>query len=184
MPETIAPCPDTTLATQAAAGDRAAFAALLNRHYDSLYRMAYRLCGHQQEAEDLTQDICIQLGQCIGQYRGEARFTTWLYRLVVNRAKDRWRQQKRRHTQPLYDDLILADPVASPEQQAIDRDNLRQVTLLPEKLRLAVILVHWHGLNHAEAAKILKISEGTLSWRLHEARRRLRPSPAKGSDKL
>ena len=179
MPD-AAPQDDLSLAQRAASGDRAAFAALLQRHYDGIFRLAWRFCGHRQEAEDLTQDICIHLGQHIGQYRGESRFSTWLYRLVLNKARDRQRQQKRRGTHCAFDDLLLADPITSPEQQAIQRDTLRQLNTLSDKLREAVVLVHWHGLNHAEAAEILKISEGTLSWRLHEARRVLKLPDSSG----
>lgn len=164
---------DRHLAALAAAGDRDAFAHLLERHYDRIFRMAYSLCGHRQEAEDVTQDLCIRLARDIGHYRGEARFTTWLYRLVVNACHDQYRRNRKRKGHLAYDELTLRDPGHTPEQAMQARQQIKAIGHLSEKLRIAVILVHWHGLNHAEAAKILHISEGTLSWRLHEARRLL-----------
>ena len=90
---------DTDLALAAAGGDGAAFAALLTRRYDGLFRLAFRLTGSQHEAEDLTQDICAALPAKLRAYRGDAQFTTWLYRVVVNAAHDR---RRRRATQPCH----------------------------------------------------------------------------------
>jgi RNA polymerase sigma-70 factor (ECF subfamily) len=84
--------PDEDLARAAADGDGAAFAALLERHYDRLFALAWRLTGQKAEAEDLTQDICLALPAKLGGYRGAAKFTTWLYRVAVNAAHDRRRR--------------------------------------------------------------------------------------------
>jgi len=88
--------PDETLATAAAQGDRAAFAALLARHYDRVFRTAFRLTGRRADAEDLAQDICAALPARLRLWRGEARFTTWLYRVTVNAAHDQRRRQSTR----------------------------------------------------------------------------------------
>ena len=79
---------DEALARAAAGGDRAAFSALLQRHYDRLFAFCFRLTGARDRAEDLTQDICAALPAKLGGFRGEARFTTWLYRVAVNAAHD------------------------------------------------------------------------------------------------
>lgn len=175
------PMPDKELAARAGAGDRAAFSQLIERHYDRIFRLAYSFCGQRQEAEDVTQDICIRLARDIGHYRGDAQFTTWLYRLVVNAVHDAHRRNRKRKNHLGFDDLVLCDPGQSPEQAMMIRQQMKQLGTLSEKLRSAVILVHWHGLTHAEAAKILHISEGTLSWRLHEARRVLRMNEPEGT---
>jgi RNA polymerase sigma-70 factor (ECF subfamily) len=83
---------DESLGLAAAGGDRAAFAALLNRHYDRLHALAFRLTGSADDAADLTQDICLALPRKLGGFRGEARFSTWLYRIAVNAAHDRRRR--------------------------------------------------------------------------------------------
>ena len=87
---------DETLAQGAANGDAAAFSALLSRHYDGLFRLAFRLTGARAEAEDLTQDICAALPVKLAGYRAEARFTTWLWRVAVNAAHDRRRKAQTR----------------------------------------------------------------------------------------
>ena len=84
---------DKDLALAAAGGDGAAFAALLARRYDGLFRLAFRLTGSQHEAEDLTQDICAALPAKLRAFRGDAQVTTWLYRVVVNAAHDRRRRR-------------------------------------------------------------------------------------------
>jgi RNA polymerase sigma-70 factor, ECF subfamily len=86
--------PDEMLATAAAQGDRAAFATLVGRHYDRIQGLAWRLTGSRTEAEDLAQDICAALPAKLRNWRGEARFTTWLYRVVVNAAHDLRRRQR------------------------------------------------------------------------------------------
>jgi len=85
--------PDETLALAAAGGDRAAFEALVARHYERVYGLAYRLCGNRADAQDMAQDICAALPAKLRHWRGEARFTTWLYRVVMNAAHD----MRRRH---------------------------------------------------------------------------------------
>jgi len=79
---------DESLALAAAKGDAEAFAALLERRYDDLFRLAFRLTGSRSEAEDLTQDVCAALPAKLAGFRGEARFTTWLWRVAVNAAHD------------------------------------------------------------------------------------------------
>ncbi len=87
---------DARLVADAVAGDRAAFAALVTRHYDRIFRVAWRILGNRAEAEDLAQDVCATLGRRIRSFRGEAAFTTWLHRLVVNAARDRLRREAAR----------------------------------------------------------------------------------------
>ena len=83
---------DEDLALAAAGGDREAFASLLSRHYDALFRLSFRLTGRAADAEDLTQDICLALPAKLAGFRGRAKFSTWLYRVAVNAAHDRRRR--------------------------------------------------------------------------------------------
>ena len=83
---------DGALAHRAAAGERQAFAALVERHYGLIYRVGARVLGNDEEAADLAQDICVGLVAKLPSYRGESRFATWLYRVVVNAARDRMRR--------------------------------------------------------------------------------------------
>ena len=166
--------PDEDLATAAAAGDGAAFAALLERRYDHLFGLCFRLTGNRAEAEDLTQDICAALPARIGQYSRRARFTTWLYRVAVNAAHDR-RRRRAAHARAAdgWGDWELARR-AEAEAGARDSDWLLwAMAQLPEDLRDTLALV-LDDMTHARAGEILGISEGTVSWRVSEARKRLR----------
>jgi len=87
---------DGALARRAAAGDREAFAALLERHYDRIFRVGARVLGDADEAADLAQDVCVALPARLASWRGESRFTTWLYRVVVNAARDALRRKDAR----------------------------------------------------------------------------------------
>jgi RNA polymerase sigma factor (sigma-70 family) len=165
---------DESLALAAAGGDGQAFAALLDRHYDRLFAFCFRLTGVRAEAEDLTQDICAALPAKLRSYEGKAKVTTWLYRVAVNATHDRRRRQAT-HARAAngWGDWELARQ----DQIAEDRAALDWLTVamnaLPEDLRdtLALIL---DDVTHAEAAQILGISEGTVSWRISEAKKRLR----------
>ena len=79
---------DNALALAAGSGDRAAFATLIDRHYDRIFRFAWRLTGAADLAEDLAQDVVILLAKRISQFRGDAKFTTWLYQVTLNAARD------------------------------------------------------------------------------------------------
>jgi RNA polymerase sigma-70 factor, ECF subfamily len=82
---------DDRLVRLARAGDRSAFAALVERHYEFIYRVAWRWSASRPEAEDVAQEVCIRLAGAIGGFRGEGRFTTWLYALTLNAARDQQR---------------------------------------------------------------------------------------------
>jgi RNA polymerase sigma-70 factor (ECF subfamily) len=167
--------PDEELARAAAAGDREAFAALLARHYDRLFRLAFRLTGAAAEAEDLTQDICLALPGKLGGFRGEARFTSWLYRVALNAAQDRRRRQASRDRAALgWGEREIARR-AEADAAAEDHGWLAAaMRALPEELRDTLALILDDEMTHAEAAGVLGLSEGTVSWRLSEARKRLR----------
>lgn len=165
--------PDELLAAAAAGGDAEAFSDLLARHYDRIFRLAFRLTGRAADAEDLTQDVCLALpGKLVG-FRGDARFTTWLYRVVVNAATDRQRKSIR-HERAATDwgDVERARRAETHEaREALDWLT-QAMRLLPDDLRETVALV-LDDLTHAEAAEILGVSEGTVSWRVSEAKKRL-----------
>lgn len=154
-------------------GDGQAFSQLLEKCYDQLFRFAFRWCGNRVDAEDVTQLACIKLAQSIGQFRFEAAFSSWLYRLVINCAKD-WQRSQGRHQ---HDDLEEAAAEIRHDHAAETGIYLRQVLQwldsLAEGFKETALLVHAEGLTHAEAAAILQVKESTVSWRLHEIRKQL-----------
>ena len=118
---------DGALARRSAAGDRDAFATLLERHYERIYRVGARVLGNDEEAADLAQDVCVGLIGKLPSYRGESQFTTWLYRVVVNAARDRLRRDgaMRRNEQDFAEiDSMIKAGRAERESEAI---RLRQV---------------------------------------------------------
>lgn len=166
---------DETLATAAAGGDRTAFAVLVGRHYDRIYGLAFRLTGQRAEAQDLAQDICAALPAKLGGWRGEARFTTWLYRVTVNAAHDRRRRiAVRAKAASGWGDWEIARQDAMAEDRAAQDWLAEVVARLPEDLRDTVALVLGEDLTQAEAGVILGLSEGTIAWRMSEVKRRLR----------
>ena len=165
---------DSELARAAADGDAAAFAAILERHYAGLFGLCFRLTGARPEAEDLCQDICLALPGKISSYAGQAKLTTWLYRVAVNAAHDRRRKQARHaKARDGWGDWE-ANRRAADAETATQIDWLHQAMgALPETLRDTLALT-LDDITHAEAAEILGVSEGTVSWRISQARKALR----------
>lgn len=165
---------DEDLAGAAAGGDARAFEVLLARLYDRLFGLCFRLTGNRAEAEDLCQDICAVLPARIRGYRGGARVTTWVYRVAVNAAIDR-RRKAASYARALdgWGNWETSRQAAITEEQ----DQLAwlhsAMGQLSETLRDTLALV-LDDLTHAEVGEILGVSEGTVSWRLSEARKRLR----------
>ncbi len=165
---------DEALARAAADGDREAFSSLLARHYDRLFRLSFRLTGVHSEAEDLCQDICAALPAKMRAFRGDAQFTTWLYRVVVNAANDRRRRAATyvKATEGWGDVETARQAEASEAAEALDWLTAA-MRALPEDLRDTLALV-LDDVTHKDAGQILGVSEGTISWRMSEAKKRLR----------
>ena len=165
---------DSALIRQAQAGDATAFEALLNTHYDMLYRFAYKWSGSRVDAEDIAQQACVKLARSLGQFRFESAFSSWLYRLVINCAKD-WYKAQHRHHGDEVDDLAYepASAADSAETSVYLQQILRILEQMAEGFKETALLVYAEGLTHAEAAKILSVKEATVSWRLHEIRKQL-----------
>ena len=166
---------DSSLACRAAAGDRDAFGTLIERHYDLIYRVGARVLDDSEEAADLAQDVCIALPAKLASYRAKSRFTTWLYAVVVNAARDALRRKAARYRGERdyaeFDELMRARADAGACESSWLRQTLGR---LSEDLRTTVFLVLEEGLRHAEAGDVLGVSEATVSWRMHEVRKRLR----------
>jgi len=166
---------DDDLARAASDGDRDAFENLVNRHYALVFRVAWRMTGDRTEAEDLTQDICIALPAKLSGYRGQAKLTTWLYRVAVNASLDRLRRQAS-HARAAdgWGEVELARRAEAANSREA-RDWLDQaMTALTPDLRATVALVLCEDLNQAEAAEALGVSPGTVAWRMSEVKKRLR----------
>jgi RNA polymerase sigma-70 factor (ECF subfamily) len=152
----------------------------VEEYADRIYGIALRITGSHEDAEDATQDAFLQAYEHRASFRGEARPYTWLYRIAVNTALQRVRRL--RPTEYLdetgFDDLVVSDWVGSVSRQ-VEQAELhatleRGLALIPEDLRVALVLRDVEGFSTAEAAEILQLSEAAVKSRLHRARAVLR----------
>lgn len=154
---------DATLMARVAAGDRDAFAALIERHREYVHKLAYRFVGRWDVADDLTQDTFLRVYRAAATYEPTAAFSTWLYRLVLNLCRD-WRKgQSYRQHAPLSDGLPGADGAADAvERQELAEAVRRAVEALPDHQREALILHRFAGLSHREIAAVMEKSESAV----------------------
>lgn len=161
-------------------GDTAAFGELVRRTSAETYVLARRLVSDEEDARDVVQEAYLRAYRSIGKFRGDAQFSTWLYRITANCASTHLGRRRRHRHDELDDDADVAD--TKPEHDptlAADASMLRQrleaaIADLPARLRAVVVLRDIYDLNHAEIADQLGISESAAKVRLHRARRRLR----------
>jgi RNA polymerase sigma-70 factor (ECF subfamily) len=167
---------DDALAAKAAGGCRASFAALIERHYDRIHRLAWRWSGSRDKAEDIAQDVCVKLAGAIRGYRGNAAFTTWLHRIAYTTAIDHLRVGQRMTSVEPSEIIRLIDSEACGVADAgtADQDIWVAVRGLPNQQRDAVLLIYGEDMSHAEAASIMGCSEKTVSWHVHEAKKKLK----------
>jgi RNA polymerase sigma-70 factor (ECF subfamily) len=161
------------LIKKAIGGDAQAFGQLIEMHYDFIHATAWKWTRSRADAEDIAQDVCVRLASAMTSFRGEGRFRTWLYTLVLNAVRDLARKagRERRKTEEWSQDPAMhTDHAQEDDMQEI----WTAVQTLSPKQRDAVMLVYSEGFDHGEAADILGCSEPTVSWHLHEARKRLR----------
>ncbi|HBG97872.1 MAG TPA: RNA polymerase sigma factor [Rhodobacteraceae bacterium] len=166
---------DEALVRAAAAGDRAAFAALVRAHYDRTYRMAAGLLRDPDAAADIAQDIWASMPARLAGFAGEAAFTTWLYRVVLNRVRDHIRRTQRRAGSRARLAEEAARLAAEAGAEAERRRWLLAAfdALAPPELRETAWLIVVEGLTQAEAAAALDVAPGTVAWRMSEVKRQL-----------
>jgi RNA polymerase sigma-70 factor, ECF subfamily len=156
---------------QSLEGDPAAFEALVRKYQRMIHALTYRMTGSLADAEDLAQEIFIRAYRQLHQFRGDAKFTSWLYRIGINTCLN-WRksQLRRERLQQEWSDAQSATTSMGDTSERVQAALLQ----LPAKQRAAVILTTYDQLSHAEAARVLRCSETTVSWRLFAARKKLK----------
>ncbi len=177
--ERIQPVSDVELARAAAAGDSAAFEKLYEQHRRRVYSLCLRMLGNVSQAEDLTQEVFLQVFKKIGSFRGDSAFTTWLHRLTVNQVLMHLRRRgvKLEHTSEEGD---FTDVVETPLQSTrrismVDRLALEKaISELPPGYRTVFVLHDVEGYEHEEVSDLLGVTVGTSKSQLHKARMRLR----------
>ncbi|MFN7919295.1 MAG: sigma-70 family RNA polymerase sigma factor [Bryobacteraceae bacterium] len=162
---------DRELVSACQAGDRDAFRALFEAHRDRVYSIALRYTADPAAAMDIAQDVFVKLLGRIGEFRGEARFETWLYRLTANACIDykrRWRRLI-----PLGELFTKERLTQSAARNQVGERVQEAVSKLSPELRLTVILRYTQGLAYDEIAGVLGISKGTVASRLNRAHKEL-----------
>ncbi len=158
-----------------AAGDQDAFAELARSTYDRMWAVALRMCGGDpDEAADALQDAYIAAMRGARGFRGDAKVSTWLHRIVVNASLDRHRRRKRRAESPLLaEDWGVADPTDHVANRELAWELEQALRRLPDDQRAAIVLVDVEGWPVAEAARILGVPAGTVKSRCSRGRAKL-----------
>ncbi|HEX5707703.1 MAG TPA: RNA polymerase sigma factor [Pyrinomonadaceae bacterium] len=170
---------DVELAAKSADGDAQAFEQIYRRHFRRVYALCIRMLGDPVLAEDLTQDVFVNLFNKIGSFRGESQFTTWLHRMTVNQVLMYFRKRSTRSelvTDEGETPVQIVRGTENPDRMpVIDRISLeRAISQLPPGYRTIFVLHDVEGYGHDEIARMLEISEGTSKSQLHKARLKLR----------
>jgi RNA polymerase sigma-70 factor (ECF subfamily) len=171
--------PDIELCRMATDGNIAAFEILYQKYHRRTYGLALRMTSSQTDAEDLTQEVFIQLFRKIGSFRGDSAFSTWLHRMTVNQVLMHFRRRSVKNEKTSEDGELPEQTVrgtANPgKMQVIDRIALKNaIAELPKGYRNVFVLHDIEGFEHEEVARIMGISVGTSKSQLHKARLKLR----------
>jgi RNA polymerase sigma-70 factor, ECF subfamily len=179
--------PDLALCQKAAAGNLAAFEMIYQRYHRRTYSLCLRMTSSQTEAEDLTQEVFIQLFRKVGSFRGDSAFSTWLHRLTVNQVLMHFRRRSVKN-EKVSDDGEMPDQAvngtSNPNKMpVVDRIAIKNaIAELPRGYRNVFVLHDVEGYEHEEVARMLSISVGTSKSQLHKARLKLRGLLIKQND--
>lgn len=159
---------------RACRGDPEALEALVRRHYRPVWRTLWRFTRDRDETDALTQETFLKAIGKLSSFRGEASLRSWITSVGIHLALN---EKRRRRPRPVGEPRGPAG-TPSPEGEAGDRERAARVheavDALPDDLSAAIVLTAFAGYTHQEAAVVLGCAEGTVSWRVHEARKRLR----------
>lgn len=187
------------LVEAARSGDPRAFEALVKRYRHRIFALALHMTGSPSDADDITQDAFVRAYKNIQRFEGRSEFFTWLYRIALNRALNVRRDRTRRRTADLDDPRVTVavavdsngDPHRALELRQTYTYLVRAFDRLSPLLKTTIALTMMQGLSYPEAAVVLETTEGTIAWRIHEARKQMRnaldsmfkdPTPLRAAD--
>ena len=176
---------DRDLVDRARSGDSAAFSELVRRHQQRIHRLAVHMLRDRAEAEDVTQETFIRAYKALARFDGRSEPYTWFYRITINLSLNRIRSRKSSRTthdtdDPRLDGVLVdkrpesGDPGGAAQRRQLYEALAGGIDQLSETLRTTLILVCIDGRSHEDVAAILGAPEGTIAWRIHEARRKLK----------
>lgn len=174
------------LISRARAGDREAFGALVEQYRDNVYRLAYRMCGNAYDADEAAQEAFVAAWRALPNFRGDAKFSTWLYRLTTNAAIDVMRREKRHKAVGDGEMMEVADTSNSP-QETVERTEQqeavqRALATLSAEYREVLLLRYMEELDYAEIAEVLKLPSGTVKSRINRAKAALKSALLKSGN--
>lgn len=164
---------DVRLARGCAEGDTVVFEQIYRNHGERMKSIAYNHLGNVSDAEDAVQEVFLKVHRAASTYTGEAAFSTWLYRVLINTCYDALRKRQRRVQEAPIDDYISLSRAASSVDDTKRIALSRMLAELPEQRRTVFVLFEIEGLSHAEIADILNISEGNSKWILFATKKHL-----------
>lgn len=163
--------PDPHVVAAARGGDLRAFESLVRRYQSDVFRFCLHLVSDRSLAEDVTQDTFIRAYRFLKRYRGDSRFSTWLFSIARNCVQDEFRRAGRRAR------LVQKMEVHSETEPAADRTSRPEVTealaTLPRELLEPVVMIDVFGFSYREVSTITGVAEGTIKSRVHRGRERL-----------
>lgn len=162
---------DEELVERARGGDLDAFAELVSRFEPRVRAVLWRLLDDDRDLEEATQDTFVQAWRSLGRFRGQARVSTWLYRIAVNEALQRRRRKRLPETEL---EETAAEPVDTSERAELSRFLAARIRELPADHRAALVLRDLEGLSNQEVADVLGISLAAAKSRIHRARMQIR----------
>lgn len=176
MPQTVLERAERDLLERCRRGERDAFRALFETYKGKVYSVALRFSGNEAVAMDIAQDTFLKLFSSIGDFRGDANFETWVYRMVVNRCLDQKRRARR--WMPLGADFLSSlrvpgDALADLLRSEVSARVKAAVEKLPAEMRIAIVLRYTEGLSYEQMAEVLGCSQGTIASRLSRAHKAL-----------
>jgi len=174
------------LISRARGGDREAFGELVEQYRDNVYRLAYRMCGNAYDADEAAQEAFVAAWRALPNFRGDAKFSTWLYRLTTNAAIDVMRREKRHQTVGDGEMVDLADDADSP-QETVERTEQQEavqeaLATLSEEYREVLLLRYMEELDYAEIAEVLQLPSGTVKSRINRAKAALKTALLKSGN--
>jgi RNA polymerase sigma-70 factor (ECF subfamily) len=173
---------DAALVRRAQKGEQYAFEQLVREHEARMYTLAARVLGSREEADDAVQEALVRAWLALPKFRGDARFSTWLYRIVVNAAHD---VRSKRRDRPVEEPPDPADPRDRFAEQELSGELQRALNGLDESYRVAVVLYDVLGCSYAEVAEMTGVPEGTVKSRIFRGRSELADrlgTPAEGTE--
>lgn len=174
------------LISRARTGDREAFGGLVEQYRDNVYRLAYRMCGNAYDADEAAQEAFVAAWRALPNFRGDAKFSTWLYRLTTNAAIDVMRREKRHQTVGDGEMIDVADDADSP-QETVERTEQQEavqkaLSTLSEEYREILLLRYMEELDYSEIAEVLQLPSGTVKSRINRAKAALKAALLKSGN--